>query len=48
MNIKRMIRILENHGINFKVQSGQVYVTDLITENATRWSEEKLFIWLGY
>jgi hypothetical protein len=48
MNQSKMIRILENHGIIFNVQSGQVYVTDEITENATKWTEDQLYIWLGY
>lgn len=56
MTSEKIIKILKNHGVPYKVEDEQILADSMIsgtklfekTENVTDWTREQLFIWLGY
>lgn len=56
MTAEKIIKILKNHGVPYKVEDGQILADSMIsgteqfekTENVTTWTRAELLTWLGY
>ena len=56
MTAEKIIKILKNHGVPYKVEDGQILADSMIsgtelfakTENVTTWTHAELLTWLGY
>ena len=57
MNNQKIASVLSSHGINTKIENGILYAEEVYTLdgrvysewiNATSWSYDELYTWLGY